>query len=365
MSILRALSLSSHLKSRQILIHIVLTLGCDHIRSGGRGSPLSSRPGAARLLLLLWRSLVVGGVAPLEGPGRRGPVPPPGRERPGRGSMSEPLPGDGDRAVAGGQELVLVLVLGHGPEHSGVRSVTGRSPAREIRGTRGHSARSHPGGEQEVAGARHPPDPLDPLPVADRGLRSLPVEARPGPGPGAVSPGWSCRHFSTVKFVLLSPLLSWPGVYLTTPSYNVIRPLWRSLFINSRSLSRGNKNRNVEILMTRGRTLWCLERERERGGRDICLRLPSYLRHQKTDSFKQLTANTEVKHSCYMWRPQYCPLYKKCLLPPSHVITYYNVRSGCCRAGDWDERRWYKSKTCLISCCLLSLSCRPAWAEPV
>ena len=154
-------------------------------------------------------------------------------------------------------------MLGHRPEHGRVRSVTGGSPAGVIRGTRGHPARSHPGGEQEVARARHPPDPLDPLPIADRGLRSLPMEARPGPGPGAVSPSWSCRHFSSLKFVLLRPSLSCPGVYLTTPSYNVIRPLLQSLFINNLSLSSGNKNRNLEILMTLGRTLYCSERERE------------------------------------------------------------------------------------------------------
>ena len=215
MSILRAVF--SYLKSRQIFIYIVLALGCDHIRSGGPGSSLSSRlwlrwahhdPGL--LLLLLWR--VVARVAPLEGPGWRGPVPSPGRQRTRRGSVNKSLPGDGDRAVAGGEELVLVL--GHGPEHSRVGSVTGGSPSGVIRGTRGHPARSHPGGEQEVARARHPPDPLDPLPVADRGLSSLPMEARPGSGPGAVSPGWSCRHFSSLKSlsclsssVLLCPVL--------------------------------------------------------------------------------------------------------------------------------------------------------------
>ena len=62
--------------------------------------------------------------------------------------MNKSLPGDGDGAVAGGEELVLVL--GHWAEHSRVGSVTGGGPAREVRGTRGHPARSHPGGEQEV-----------------------------------------------------------------------------------------------------------------------------------------------------------------------------------------------------------------------
>ena len=212
MSNLQALSplLFSYLKSGQIFIHIVLALGCDHIRSGGRWSRLSSWLGLRRsrheagLLLLLCR--VVARVAPLEGPGWGGPVPSPGRERPRRGSVNKALPGDGDRAVAVGEELVLVL--SHGPEHTGVGSVPGRSPAGEVRRPRGHPAGSHPGGEQEVARARHPPHSLDPLPVADRGLRALPVEARPGPGPSAVSPGWSCGHFSTVKSGVC-PSLSW------------------------------------------------------------------------------------------------------------------------------------------------------------
>ena len=66
----------------------------------------------------------------------------------------------------------------------------------------------------------------------------------------------------------VSPAQSWPGVYLTTPSYNVIRPLRQSLFINNLGLRRGNKNRNVgnshdlrQNIVLFG--LW-KERERER-----------------------------------------------------------------------------------------------------
>ena len=193
---------SLYLKSCQILVHIILTLSSDHIRSGGCCRPsltsLTSLTSLSshHLRHLSWVLLcgIVARVSPVQGPGRRGPVPSPGGERTRRGPVYEALPGDGDGAVAGGHHQVLVL--GHGPEHGRVGRVTRRGSPGEVRGSRGHPARTHPGREQQVAGARHPPHSVNPLPVPHGGLGALSMEARPGPWPGAVPPCWSCRHVS-------------------------------------------------------------------------------------------------------------------------------------------------------------------------
>ena len=67
---------------------------------------------------------------------------------------------------------------------------------------------THPGGEEHVTGARHSPDPVNPLPITHRRLSALrrfskkynyyfilylAMIARPGSGARAVSPSWCSR----------------------------------------------------------------------------------------------------------------------------------------------------------------------------